>query len=83
MGFPGGTEEKNLPVTARDTARSPGSRKWLPTPVFFPGKFRGQRSLEGYSPQGHKELDMTEHTCAHTHTHSHKVEGPLIVKTID
>ena len=28
-------------------------RKWQPTPVFLPGKFHGQRSLGGYSPQGH------------------------------
>ena len=27
--------------------------------VFLPGKFHGQRSLVGYSPWGHKELDMT------------------------
>jgi len=37
------------------------SREWQPTPVFLPGKFHGQRSLEGYNPRGHKELDMTEH----------------------
>ena len=37
------------------------SREWQPTPVFLPGKFYGQRSLEGYNPWGHKELDMTEH----------------------
>ena len=42
------------------------SRKWQPTPAFLPGKFHGQRSLASYSPWGHKELDMTEHT--HTHT---------------
>ena len=29
------------------------------TPVFLPGKFHGQRSLVGYSPWGHKELDTT------------------------
>ena len=40
----------------------PWSRKWQPTPVFLPGKFHGQRSLEDYSPWGHKESDMTEHT---------------------
>ena len=28
----------------------PWRRKWHPTPVFLPGKFHGQRSLEGYSP---------------------------------
>ena len=33
-----------------------------PTPVFLPGESHGQRSLEGYSPWGHKELDTTEHT---------------------
>ena len=28
----------------------PWRRVWQPTPVFLPGKFHGQRSLEGYSP---------------------------------
>ena len=37
----------------------PGRRKWEPTPVFLPGKPHGQRSLEGYSSQGRKELDAT------------------------
>ena len=35
-------------------------RKWQPTPVFLPRECYGQRSLVGYSPWGHKELDMTE-----------------------
>ena len=35
-------------------------KKWLPTPVFLPGEFHGQRSLVGYSPWGHKEPVMTE-----------------------
>ena len=34
--------------------------EWLPTPVFLMGEFQGQRSLVGYSPWGHKELDMIE-----------------------
>ena len=38
----------------------PWSRKWQPTPVFLPGKFHGWRTLEGYSPWGHKESDVTE-----------------------
>ena len=29
-------------------------------PVFLPGKFHGQRKLEGYSPWGCKESDTTE-----------------------
>ena len=36
-------------------------KEWLPTPVFLPGKYHGQRSLVGYSPRGRKESDMTEH----------------------
>ena len=38
----------------------PLERKWQPTPVFLPGKSHGQRSLEGYSLWGHKELATTE-----------------------
>jgi len=33
----------------------PWRRDQLPTPVFWPGEFHGQRSLGGYSPWGHKE----------------------------
>ena len=33
-------------------------RKWRPTPVFLPGKSRGQRSLADYSPWVAKESDM-------------------------
>ena len=28
----------------------PWSRKWQPTPVFFPGKVHGQRTLVSYRP---------------------------------
>ena len=59
---------KNLPVNAGDEGSISGqedslSRKWQPTSVFLPGKFHGQRSLVGYSPCGHTESNMTEHTC--------------------
>ena len=37
----------------------PWRRKWQPTPVFLPGKFKGHRSLAGYSPWGCKGLDTT------------------------
>ena len=37
----------------------PWSRKWQPTPVLLPGKFHGQRSLEGYSPWGRKGSNVT------------------------
>ena len=32
----------------------PWRREWLPTAVFMPGEFHGQKSLEGYSPWGRK-----------------------------
>ena len=38
----------------------PWRREWLPTPVFLPEESHGQRSLAGYSPWSHKELDTTE-----------------------
>ena len=53
-----------------DTSLIPGSGRsleemvWQPSPVFFPGKAHGQRSLANYRPWGHKESDTTE-TCAH------------------
>ena len=45
----------------------PWSRKWQPTPVFSPGESHGQRSLEGYSPWGHKESDRTERLSTAQH----------------
>ena len=40
-------------------------RKWQPTPVFLPGKFRGQRGLTVYSLWDYKESEITQHI--HTH----------------
>ena len=34
--------------------------QWHPTPVLLPGKSHGWRSLEGCSPWGREESDMTE-----------------------
>ena len=56
---------KNLPAMQATwfnpwVGKIPWRRKWWPTPVFWPGESHGQRSLAGYSPWGHKELDMTE-----------------------
>ena len=38
----------------------PLEKEMATTPVFLSGEFLGQRSLVGYSPWGHKELDTTE-----------------------
>ena len=74
-GFPGGASGKEPTCQYRRPKRCrfdprvgkiPWWRKALPTPVFLPGESLGQRSLAGYSPYGHKELDMTEatkHAC--------------------
>ena len=60
---------KNFSAKAGDISRFnpwvgkiPWRRAWQPTPVFLSGESRGQRSLVGYSPQGHKESDTTEAT---------------------
>ena len=37
----------------------------LKGPLFLPGESHGRRSLEGYCPWGHKELDTAEQP---THT---------------
>ena len=44
---------KNLPAVKEIWVwyvDSGDSLEWLPTPVFLPGEFHGQRSLAGYSP---------------------------------
>ena len=38
----------------------PLRRKWQPTPIFLPGKSRGQRNLVGYNPWVTKESNMTK-----------------------
>ena len=61
-------EVENMTANAGDmrhrfspqVGKIPWRRKWLPTPVFSPGEFHGQRSLAGYSPWDRKELDTTE-----------------------
>jgi len=83
MGLPDGTSGKESACQFRrckrcgsisGLGRCPDVKKWKPALVFLPGKFHGQRSLEGYSPWGRKESDMTEHT--HTHPQfSKKYQG--------
>ena len=64
LGFLGGSYGKESACQGRRrrfdpwVRKTPWRRKWQPTAVFLPGKSNGQRSLEGYSVWGHKELDM-------------------------
>ena len=50
----GGSVVKNTPINAEDSGSIPGSggspREGNGNPAFLPGKSRGQRILEGYSP---------------------------------
>ena len=66
---PGGNSSKERACQCRRCKRHrfnpyvgkiPWRRTWQPNPVFSPGKSHGQRSLEGYSPWGLKESDITE-----------------------
>ena len=36
----------------------PWRQKWQPTPISLPGKSKGQMSLVGYSPWGHKRVGL-------------------------
>ena len=60
MGFPGCSDSKERPGFDPWVRKIPWRRAWLPTPVFLPGEFQGQRSLVGYSPWGCKESEMTK-----------------------
>ena len=51
---------KNLPGFDPWVRKIPWRREWQATLVFLPGEPHEQRSLVGYIPWGHKQLDMTE-----------------------
>ena len=59
-GLPGGSDDRESACNTGDLGsipglgRSPWRMQWLPTPVFLPGEFHGQRSLAGYSSWGRK-----------------------------
>ena len=61
---------KNAPANAEDSGsipesgRSPREGNGDPLQYSCLENFTGQRSLAGYSPRGHKESDMTEHSRA-------------------
>ena len=65
MGFLMVQMVKNSPAVQKPrfdpwVRKIPCRREWLPTPVFLPGEFQGQRCLVGCSPWGHEESDTTE-----------------------
>ena len=65
LGFPAGPDGKECLQCRRLrfdpwVGKIPGEGNWQPTLVLLPGEFHGERSPVGYSPWGHKELDMIE-----------------------
>ena len=66
IDFPGGSDSKASCLQGERRGFHPWvgkilwRRKGQPTPVLFPRKSHGRRSLVGYSPWGRKESDKTE-----------------------
>ena len=66
LGFPGGSDGKEFTCNRGNLGsipvlgRSPGEGNGHPLQYSCLENFQGQRSLEGYSSWGRKELDMTE-----------------------
>ena len=64
--LPSGSDDKESASEAgrpgfdRWVQKIPWKRKWQSTPVLLPGKSGGQKSMAGYSPWDHKEVDMAE-----------------------
>ena len=47
---------------------------------ILPGEFHGQRSLEGYSPQGCKQLDTTEASKTHVSSSTSKMKQDSVTQ---
>ena len=73
-GFLGGSDGKEPACNARDLGlvpglgRSSGGGQGQPTVYTCLENPHGQRSLEGYSPRGHKESNTTEQLSTEQHT---------------
>ena len=85
-GLPGGTTVKNA-ANARNTGDAgliPGSGRYPEVrnethSSILEWKICEQRNLEGYSPQGHKELDTTEQLSMHMYCILYDVMGEGIM----
>ena len=76
MGFPGGSDGEESACNAGNlglipgSGRSPGGRHGNPLQYSCLEKPHGQRSLAGYSPWSHKELEMTERLSIHIYLYN-------------
>ena len=82
LGFPGSSVGKESACNVEDLGLIPESGRSPGKGNGYPGQYsglenpHGQRSLMGYSPWGHKELDMTERLSLR---HRTKFDGRLDV----
>ena len=82
-GSPGSSAGKESVCHAEDPGSIPGvgkipwRRERLPTPVFWPGEFRGL-----YSPWGHKELDTPERFSLHFSFRSLRLQRTLLTRRV-
>ena len=66
LGFPGGSDGKESACNVIDLGSVPGlgrfpwRKKWLPTLIFWPGEFHGQRSLASCSPRDDEESNRSD-----------------------
>ena len=73
-GFPGGSDGKESTCSVGDLGsipelgRSTGGGRGSPLQYSCLENPHGQRSVEGYSPRGHKELDLTERVSTAQHS---------------
>ena len=73
MGFPAGRGKEPACQCRRHkkpqldpwVTKIPWRSTWQLTPVFLPIEFHGQRSMDHYSPWGHKKSDTTEQLSLH------------------
>ena len=75
LGFPSGSVVKNWFANARDTGSISGLERFCGREnathcSFLAWKIPWIEEAGGYSPWGHKESNMIEHS-KHTHTHTH------------
>ena len=83
LGFPDGSEGNESTCNAGETGSIPGSgrfpwrRECLPTPVFLPGEFQGQKEPSGLQSM---ELQRVRHnwvTNTHTHIYTCIITQPM------
>ena len=65
---------KNLPIVQETWVQSLGQEHPLEKEMDMQSReFHGQRNLVGYSPWGHKEMQLSENFCMYSSTKKKKI----------